>query len=299
MQKVLISGGSGLVGSMITQKLLQKGYEVSILSRSNKKIPGVSVYQWDPAQNKMDPEALQNVNCIINLAGASVASGRWTDSQKQQIYNSRIDATKTLKKFLLHQEKKPQLFISASAIGYYGYQSKVFTESDPPGQGFLAKVTVDWEEEAFKTREHGVRVAIVRIGVVLSEKDGALPKLVLPIKYYLGAPLGSGQQVISWIHIDDLSNLFIHLFENKIEGIFNAAAPNPVTNKQLTQVAANTIGKKLWLPNVPSFALKLALGEMSQVVLKSQLVDGNKIEETGFNYRFPEINSALQNLLGG
>ncbi|HAI75784.1 MAG TPA: TIGR01777 family protein, partial [Microscillaceae bacterium] len=265
-KKILITGGSGLVGKKLTHKLLQKGYEVAILSRNNTRSAEATYYQWDIEKGYINPEALQNTQGIIHLAGAGVADKNWTKERKQEILESRIRSTELLYNSLKELDEKPLSFISASAIGIYGDRdvNTKLTESSSPGNGFLAEVTQLWEKSIDKVNDLGIRTAKIRIGIVLSTQGGALPKICQPIKLGAGAPLGSGEQGVSWIHIDDLCDIFIYALENtSIQGAYNAVAPEPVDNSLLTKAIAKHLKKLLLLPNVPSFALKLMLGEMA------------------------------------
>lgn len=299
-KKILITGGSGLVGQKLTQRLLEKGYKVSILSRKNIQNANISYYQWDIEKGYINPEALQGVHCIMHLAGAGVADKTWTKERKWEILESRIRSTELLCNSLKELDEKPLSFISASAIGIYGDRdiNTKLTENSSPGNGFLAEVTQLWEKSVDSISDLGIRVAKIRIGIVLSTQGGALPKICQPIKLGAGASLGSGEQGVSWIHIDDLCDIFIYALENSsIQGAYNAVAPEPVDNYLLTKAIAKQIKKPLLLPNVPSFVMKLMLGEMASMVLEGNWVSAEKILAAGFKFKFPNLNKALQDLL--
>jgi uncharacterized protein len=297
MDKILITGGSGMIGSRITELLLKKGYQVAHLGRSRKsgKVPS---FIWDIPARKIEEGAFDGVTAIIHLAGANVGEKPWTKKRKQEILESRTHSTRLLFDYLKKTSVKD--FISASAIGYYGFEDehKTFKEDDAPGNDFLADVVKRWETEVDQVVSLGIRVAKVRVGIVLSEKEGALKEMARPVKYYVGAPLGSGEQKMSWIHIDDVCRVFIHALENKsITGAVNAVAPVPVTNRDLTKAIAKALGKPLILPAIPKIVLKGLLGEMADLVVKGNSVSNEKLKASGFEYKFPNLSEALKDLL--
>lgn len=295
--KVLISGGSGFIGKKLTEKLQSKGHEVAWLSRSEKN--RIKSFVWDIKSKNIDPKAMEWADAVVHLAGASVAGKRWTADYKKQIYASRIDSSKLLIDAIKKANTPPSVLVSASAIGYYGsfeQHEGAFVEDDKPGNDFLAKVTEDWENEVFAL-ENNLRTVALRIGIVLSKDGGALEQMITPIKYGIGAPLASGKQVMSWIHVDDLVNLFIFGLENPITGKFNAVAPNPVTNQEMTKAIASQLKKPLLLPAVPAFVLKIILGEFASFVIKGAHVSSKKTESVGFKFTFPLLSEAVRNLL--
>jgi len=294
---VLITGGSGLIGQKLTHVLLKKGYGVSHLSRS-KDAKGVRSYHWDLSNGYCDPEAFKETSVVVHLAGAGVADKRWTSKRRKEILDSRVNSTQLLFESIKNSGKV-DTFISASAIGYYGFgkPDKIFAESDEPGTDFLAGVTQHWEEEVKKFTTLGIREVRLRTGVVLSDEGGALPKLAQPIKWGVGSPLGSGKQMMSWIHIDDLIGMFVQAIEQTdMHGAYNAVSPNPVSNKEMTKAIAKILKRPLILPAVPGFALKLILGEMSEIILNGSSVSAEKIISKNFNFKFKNLESALADI---
>lgn len=300
-QKVLITGGTGLIGKRLTELLLQKGYEVAYLSRKKISISSVEVFEWDISKHYMDEKSLENVSYLIHLAGAGVAEKRWTEDRKKTIISSRTDSIILIARKLRELNIRPKALISASGSSFYGEDTGDIrhSEASPAGSDFLSKVTVEWEKAADSIADLDVRTVKLRTGVVLSNQGGAIPKIALPARFGFGAPLGSGQQWMSWIHIDDICRMYIEAMENDLwQGAYNAVTESPVTNEELTKKICKVLGTPQWLPNVPAFALKLAFGEMSGVVLgSSYLVNQRVATETGFRYEYPEIGAALQEVL--
>lgn len=299
--RVLITGATGLVGQAIVSLFHENGIDVNYLTTSRSKIETQSNYQgffWNPSTSEIAPDCFDGVSTVINLAGASVAK-RWTSSYKKAILNSRIDSLRTLKSALSKREHQVEHLISASAIGLYKDSLTKFHEEEDfeKGENFLADVVQQWEAAADELGVLGLEVTKIRIGVVLAEGGGALEKIKDPIQKFIGAPLGSGKQWQSWIHISDLARLFHFVMENRLEGVFNAVSPNPVNNKELTECIATQLEKPLVLPNVPGFVLKLMLGEMATIVLGSQLVGSKKILSTGFQFRYAQLKPAIADLL--
>ncbi|MBL7872863.1 MAG: TIGR01777 family oxidoreductase [Cyclobacteriaceae bacterium] len=297
-KKILITGASGLIGSRLTDLLLKKGYPVSHLSRSARggKVPS---FVWDVDKGEMDDQALKGVETIIHLAGAGVADKRWSKSRKKEILVSRIKSTDLLYKKLSSINHFVTTVVSASAIGYYGFEGdEVLTEDSRPGTDFLADVTKQWEAEVDTLADLKLRVVKLRIGIVLSEKGGALPEMAKPIRLGVGSPLGTGKQQLSWIHIDDLCEMFIHAIEtNQMKGAYNGVTGSWVTNEELTTAIARTLKKPLWLPNVPAFVLKMIVGEMAAIVLGGSKVSADKIKKTGFVFNYTELDATLKKLL--
>ena len=294
---ILITGGSGTVGKRLTKMLSDNGNKVFWLSRSPEKQKVKSFY-WDLDKMEIDTKAFENIDTIIHLAGASVAGHKWTEEYKKEILDSRIKSTKLLVDFLNNNPTTVKHFVSASAIGIYGdTHNDLITENSPLADTFLADVCIKWEGEVNKLNPSIIK-SVMRIGIVLDAKEGALVEMLKPIQFGLGAALGSGKQFISWIHVEDLCRIFLFWAENKhYSGIFNGVAPNPVTNKELTLLIAKTVNKPCFLPPVPGFMLKLILGEMADMVLSGSKVSANKIMETGFEFKFKEVEKALEDIL--
>jgi uncharacterized protein (TIGR01777 family) len=299
-QNILITGGTGLVGTRLSEKLIEKGYTVSILSR-NAGEGKIKKYRWDLKADHIDDAAIATADYIIHLAGAGVFDKRWTSSFKKEILDSRVNSTNLLGKKIASIPNSIKAVISASAIGIYGFDTgdNWQTETSPSGDGFLAEITKKWEAATESIAKAGKRLAIIRIGIVLSDKGGALQELSRPVKYFAGASLGSGNQYVSWIHMDDLCDMFIYAIENeKLSGVYNAVAPEPVTNKTLTKEIDKVLNRPLWLPNVPSFVMKLIVGaEQALIVLGGNRVSAKKIMEKGFKFKFASLTNALSDLL--
>ncbi|MCH7403714.1 TIGR01777 family oxidoreductase [Belliella kenyensis] len=292
MKKILITGGSGLIGQRITLHLEKKGHQVAWLSRSPKENKQKSFF-WDIDQMKIDSEAIEWADIIIHLAGSGVADKRWTAERKQDILQSRTHSTQLIRQAIEASKKKPNSYIAASAVGYYGFDTgdKLMIETSPSGQDFLAQVVTAWETESGKIEKLGIRTVLLRIGIVLDKNGGALVEMLKPP---VAAPLGNGKQWMSWIQLEDLARMFVFAAENEsVEGIFNAVGPKPSTNHTLTQEAAKKVNKTFVNIGVPAFILKVMLGEMSQMVLGGNKVSPKKIEEAGFQFRYPDLESAL------
>lgn len=291
MSKVLITGGTGLVGSRLTELLLEKNHEVVILSRNPKE---QNEFKWDIKNDFIDDKAFENIDYIIHLAGAGIADERWSDKRKKVIINSRVETANLLFKKVKELNLNLKGFVSASGSGYYGAvtSDKIFKETDKLGNDFLGKVCQKWEDAGHQFKALKVPVTILRTGIVLSKTGGALEKMKTPII----SPLGSGNQYLPWIHIDDLAEMYIYTIENNIEGVFNAVAPEHHTSKTFSKALAKNINRPFIGVNVPSFALKLMFGDMSQILLKGSRLSSKKIEKNGYPFRFKTLNKALSNL---
>lgn len=298
MSTILITGGTGLVGTRLTQMLLGKGHTVTHLSRSHSNNEQVKTYIWDIDSHMIEDEALTTADHIIHLAGAGIADERWTDQRKKGILESRTKSAALIIDRLKELKLQPKSFISSSAVGFYGDRDHhILNEDDEPGTGFLSEVCVAWEAAVKPVEALGTRLVMLRTGVVLSTQGGALKEMEKPVKFHLGTYLGSGNQYYSWIHIDDLCRMYIAALENEqMRGPYNAAAPNPVRNKILTEAIADALNTKAIMLPAPTPALKLALGEMAATVLDSTRVSTNKIEATGFKFEHPEVNEALKDV---
>ena len=293
MKQILISGGSGLVGKQITALLEKKGYEVAWLSRSSQNRKS---FLWDVEKAQIDPEALEWADAVIHLAGTGVADKRWTPERKKQILESRTQSTQLLYSAIEKAENKPSTFISASAVGYYGFNTgtTLVDESSPVGKDFLAQVVQAWENEVKKMESLHLRTVMLRIGIVLDNEGGALKEI---LKLPVAAPLGSGDQWMSWIHIEDLARMFVFALEKTtLQGVYNAVGPNPATNQQLTREAAYASGKPYVGMGAPAFMLRLVLGEMAAMVLGGNRVSSQKIQKAGFQFEFYELAVALKDL---
>lgn len=305
MQTILITGGTGLVGSALTRLLVNKGYQVIILTRRSKPAEGaVSYAEWDPAAGTIDVKAVQQADMIVHLAGANVGEKRWTKKRKQEILDSRVKSANLIVQTLQSNPNKCRAVISASAIGWYGDDKlrpagkTMFTEEAPADTEYLGATCREWEESIQPVTEMGKRLVILRSGIVLSNHSGAFPSFRKPVKMGFAAILGNGRQVISWVHIEDAARLYLYAIENEnLQGIYNATAPQPVTNENLTITLAQKIKGKFFISiNVPSFLLKIVLGEMSVEVLKSATVSSAKISKAGFQFLYPTINVAIDSL---
>ena len=295
----MITGASGLIGKRLTELLVQKGHHVSHLGRK-QSVGSVPSYVWDVKNGKLDINALKGIDTIIHLAGAGIADKPWTNERKTEILESRTQSTQLLYKTLQQNPHTVQTFISASAIGYYGFEAseKMFTEDSEAGNDFLASVTRKWEEEVDTLKVLSLRIAKIRIGIVLSTDGGALKPMIIPIKYFVGSPLGSGKQWMSWIHIDDLCSMFIYAGENEnLDGVYNATSPTAATNAEFTKAIAKVLKRPIWLPKVPEFFLTILLGEMASLITQGSKVSSKKIQESGFVFQYPTLQSALENLL--
>jgi uncharacterized protein (TIGR01777 family) len=302
MKRILITGGTGLVGSKLSQLLLAQGHEVAHLSRGKSSYGNsdIKIFKWNISKQIIDPAAIQFADVIIHLAGAGVVEKSWSPQRKVEILNSRVLSTRLLLNTLSSQNHHVESFISASAIGIYGADKglELLNEDSSKGTDFLADVVLKWENEVEKIAQLGIRTSIIRIGIVLSLNGGALPQMMNPIKWWVGSPLGTGDQIVSWIHIDDLCRIILFAFENeKIHGVYNAVSPNAVANTELMQTIARKLHKPLFMPNVPAFVLRFMLGEMAEVVLGGLNVSPSKILNEGFKFKYPYLSLALKNLL--
>lgn len=300
MPRILITGGSGLIGTQLTKKLICKGYEVAILSRSTKDKNEVKTYFWNVEKNEIEKGALESADYIIHLAGTNIGDGRWTENRKNEIINSRVKSLQFISEKLKVCKKQPIAFISASAIGYYGAitSDKIFNEEDSPNLDFLSDVCQQWEKNTESFSKSGIRTVIFRTGVVLSKQGGILARMLAPIKLGLGSTIGSGKQFIPWIHIDDLSEIYIKAIEDsEMNGVYNAVAPEHKTNNDFTKALAFVLNKPLWLPSIPSIFLKLIFGKKSELLLYGSRVSSEKLIAAGYNFKYPKLEAALKNLL--
>ncbi|MDG1714192.1 TIGR01777 family oxidoreductase [Lacinutrix sp.] len=299
--RVLITGATGLIGSEIVKNCHAKGIAVNYLTTSKSKIENNSNYQgfyWNPSQSKIDVNCIKDVDTIIHLVGASI-SKRWTKAHKQAIINSRLETTALLHDTVKNNSNTIKQIISASAIGYYPDSLTNYYSEDEKeiSTSFLGQVVEAWEQvvDTFKTLN--IIVSKVRIGIVFSNKGGAFPELAKPIKFGAGAVMGSGKQWMSWVHLNDLAGIFMHVLQHNLEGIYNGVAPNPATNNTITKVIAKKMKRPLFLPNIPKFAMQLVLGEMHIILFESQRVSSKKIEDSGFEFKYVNLDAALEELV--
>ncbi|MCA4809406.1 TIGR01777 family protein [Empedobacter stercoris] len=292
---ILLTGGSGLIGSELVKILIEKGHQVRILTREkNVEHP---FYHWD--KNKIDEKVFDNLDGIIHLAGCLIAK-RWTKRYKEEILSSRVDTANLLFEYVNKLDVNLKFFISASGSAYYGQitSDKIFKESDEPNTDFLAKVCVAWENAAYQFEEIGARVVCLRTALVLAKNGEGFKLLKKPIQLGVGANLGDGKQWMPWIHIEDLLQIYAQAVENEnIKGSFNASAPEHSDHSTFNRTLAKKLNKPFFLPNIPGFVMRLTLGEMSDLVLKGSRIDANKIEETGFTFQFPTLEKAFKDLV--
>jgi len=296
--KILISGASGLVGAAVAQSLTNDHHEIIRLvrraPRSREEI------EWNPDANKLDASGLNHIEAVVHLAGESIASGRWNREKKARIRDSRVKGTRLLSETLANLSQPPRVLVSASAIGYYGDRGdEVLTEESAEGRGFLAEVCREWEAATGAAQERGVRVIMMRFGMILSERGGALTKMMPPFKMGVGGRIGSGQQFISWVALDDVVGAIIYAIGTEsLTGPINTVAPNPVTNEEFTRVLGRVLSRPTIFP-LPAFAARLAFGEMAdELLLSSARVEPRRLLESGYRFRYADLESALRSMLG-
>ncbi len=300
--KVLVTGGTGLLGRELCKRLAADGHELVLLTRRPKNaeelLPAARAFRWDPEVEPSPAEAWEGVDAVVHLAGEPVADARWTTEQKRRIRDSRVIGTQNLIAGIKGLSSKPKVLVSASAVGYYGSRGdELLLENSAPGTGFLSETCIDWENQATRAQEFGLRVVRVRIGVVLSPEGGAMKTMMTPFKLGLGGRLGPGTQWFPWIHIDDIVGIINFALKNDaISGPVNGAAPGIVDNDQFTRAFAGALNRPVFFP-VPEFALRIMMGEMADVVLNSQKVAPKAALDAGYQFRFPELKDALKNLL--
>lgn len=297
-KNILITGATGLVGKKLIPALQAQGHKISILSRKQTQIKAVDVYLWDVFKQTIDPAAFVEIDTVIHLAGEGIADKKWTPERKQQIIDSRVLAAELLYRTIRETKAPVNTFISASAVGYYGNRGEeVLSENSEPGQGFLADCCVKWEAAAMQGIEMGIRVVKIRIGLILSKEDGALAAMEKPIKYFVGAALGTGQQWMPWIHLDDIVGIFTEAVTNThMAGPYHACAPYPVTNKLLTQTIAKKLKRPVWPFNVPKAVLQLLMGEMSILPLMSTNTTAQKTLDVGYQFKYVNLAEALDSI---
>ncbi len=297
---VLITGGSGLIGRYLTAALLNEGYKVSHLSRKANHFGKVRVFRWDPEKGILDPKVFEGVDYVIHLAGANLGEKRWTHNRKLEIAGSRIDSTKLLHKVISENHSKLKAFISASAVGYYGSVTtdRILNEEDLPGTDFIGSVCRQWEEAADLFENSGIRTVKIRSAVVIEKNDSALSKMMMPAKYGFLVKTGNGKQYMPWIHINDLCKIYLRAIEDpQMTGAYNAVSPQHVTHYEFVRTLSEVISKPVLPVAVPSFILRIALGEMSDIVLKGSRVSSEKIIKSGYKFLYPDLVGALKEVL--
>jgi len=300
--RIIITGGTGLIGGALAANLANDGHEVILLSRAPERTillpPGVRAERWDGRTATGWGPLADGADAIVNLAGEGIASGRWTEERKRRIRKSRVNAGQAVVDAVKAAARKPGVVIQSSAVGYYGvHGDEEITESAPAGSDYLAQVAMAWEGSTAPVETMGVRRIIIRTGVVLSNKGGALPQMLLPFRLFAGGPLGNGKQWLPWIHIADEVGAIRFLIENRqASGAFNLCAPNPLTNAEFGRVVGRVMGRPAFMPT-PAFALRLVFGEMATVLLDGQRQAPKRLIELGFAFRFPSAEAALRDIL--
>lgn len=301
--KIIITGATGLIGKQLAEKLSLPGKQIIIFSRDSKKAKAIlkknyEYVDWDYKHPEKWIDKISESDAVIHLAGINLFAKRWNEEFKKEIIVSRRDTTRALADAIKNSSRKPKVFISASGVGYYGDGGdKILNEDSPAGNDFLAEVCKVWEAEASAVEDVGVRRVSIRTGIVLSADDGALKRMLLPFKFFVGGPLGNGKQWFPWIHIDDIVGIYMYAIENEnLSGAVNAASPNICTMNEFAKTLGKVLNRPSFLP-VPKFALKLAIGEAADVVLMGQRVSVNKLLSAGFKFKFENLKEALRNLL--
>lgn len=300
-KNILLTGGTGFIGKYLTDVLIGNGCSVSILSRSDKNnTDTVTYYKWDLEKNYIDENAILKADFIIHLAGEGIVEKRWTEKRKKEIVKSRIQPIELIYSVLQKHNKSLEAFVSASAVGIYGAitSEEICTEDTPPANDFLGTTCQQWEAAADKIASLGIRTVKIRTGIVLGRNEGFLKKITPSFKMGFGAILGSGEQYIPWIHIEDLSQIYVKaIVDNEMSGPYNATVTDDTTNSSFSKMLANFYGYRIWLPRVPSFVLKIALGEMSQAILEGQRASSKKIEKAGFRFEYANLKEAISSCL--
>lgn len=300
MDKILITGGSGLLGRHLSGKLKDKGYKVAILSRSPDQSTDIKSYFWDPAKDEIDHSSITEADFIIHLAGAGIGDKRWTAGRRKDLIDSRVKTADLIYRAVRDTESKLKAFITISGSNYYGTISseKIFSETDPPAGDFMGEICRLWEEAADRFSDTGTRVVKIRSGIVLAAKGGIMSRIIIPVRLGIGSPVGRGNQYVPWIHIDDLCNIFIKAIEDQnMQGAYNASAPQNITNRDLMKALAGVLGKPFFFPRIPSFIMKIIFGKMSDIILEGSRISSEKIQSAGFSFQFPLLKDAIEDLL--
>jgi uncharacterized protein (TIGR01777 family) len=300
-QNVLITGGTGFIGTKLTKMLLERGYSVSILTRKSKpNTDGLTYYTWDIESQNIEEMAVLNADYIIHLAGENIAEKKWTAKRKAEIRDSRINSAQLIYSVLKKHNKRVEAFVSASGIGIYGAINGegICTENTLPANDFIGTVCQEWEKAADLMAGLGIRTVKIRTGLVLGKEEGILKKLAPIFKRGLGSPLGSGKQYMPWIHVHDLCMIYIEAIKNqKMTGAYNATINDSTTSSAFSRALANAFGNLVWLPNVPAFLIRLGMGEMADIVLTGRRVSSDKIKQLGFRFQFKNLKNALRDCL--
>jgi len=300
-KNVLLTGGTGFVGKHLTDVLINNGFLVSVLSRSDQKnTPSITYYKWDLNKNFIDEEAILKADYIIHLAGEGIVEKRWTKKRKIALLESRIKPIDLIHSVLKEKNKTLDAFISASGVGIYGAitSHKICDETTPAADDFLGNTCKEWEKTVDKIASLGVRIVKIRTGIVLGKDEGFLKKIIPSFKSGFGAVLGTGKQYLPWIHIDDLCQIYLKaILDEQMQDAYNACTTDTTTNSRFSKTLANLFGYSIWLPKVPSFILKIALGEMSIAILKGQRVSSEKIQKAGFEFQFTDLEKTLVSCL--
>lgn len=298
--KVAITGATGLIGKKIVKKLIERGDQVLVLTRSVEKTKGlfsanVDLVEWDIKSKDLHTK-LEGVDAVIHLAGENVMGKRWNAQHKKKILESRVLGTRSIVDAIYKMDNRPKVLVGASAVGYYGNSEIQVDESSTVGAGFLADVVKAWEDETAKVELLNVRRVNVRIGIVLDKNDGALGKLLTPFRFFVGGPLGSGKQWFPWVHVDDVVDLFLFSLDNNINGVLNAVSPEIVRMNEFCKILGTVMNRPYFF-NVPEFILKLVVGEAAEVILTGANVTPNRTIELGYKFRYPKLQSALEEIL--
>lgn len=299
MKTILITGGSGMVGRKLSELLIQKGYRVIWLSREQYVKAQIPRYRWDYRKGEIDTEAVEQADVIIHLAGSNLGDGSWTRVKKQKIVESRVQTAKLLLEAVRKSDKKPEAFISASAIGYYGQETgeRIFIEEDNPmSNDFLSRTCRKWEAEAFRfSDELGVRTVALRTAFVISKESEAFGKMVLPTRFGLGAALGSGKQYLNWIHIEDLCQLYLKAVEDdSMQGVYNAVAPEFVTNAGFMKILAKEMKRPFFMLPIPAFLLRLFMGQAADMILYGSRISSQKVIDAGYEFSYPALKETIE-----
>lgn len=298
-KNILITGGTGLLGKILTKELQSQGHQVSILSRNPKKVKSAKAFYWDVDKQEIDETCLNGIDTIVHLAGEGIADKKWTEKRKQEIIDSRVDSIQLLYHLIAKQETSVKSIVSASAVGFYGdREDELLTEESPKGTGFLSDSCKFWEDAVEKGSELGLRIVKLRIGLLLTPKGGVLEPFKLMVKTFSAMKFGDGKQWFPWVHADDLVGMFSWAVNHpEIEGVFNATAPSPVTNTEFTKTLSKVMKRPFWPIQIPVFALKIALGERKELLLMSNRTDSQKIQKAGYQFKYTNLKKALEDVI--